>query len=64
MYDLAENINTVKCLQGNKIIHLKTWLIQQEKKKKTATKKKQQHSLLTVSSNWTLKFKYGTKPQI
>lgn len=53
MYDLAENINTVKCLQGNKIIHLKTWLIQQEKKKtkKTATKKNQQHSLLTVSSN-------------
>lgn len=39
MYDLAENINTVKCLQGNKIIHLKTWLIQQEEKKK---KKQQQ----------------------
>lgn len=40
MYDLAENINTVKCLQGNKIIHLKTWLIQQEKKKKNSNKEK------------------------
>lgn len=33
MYDLAESIKAVKCLQGNKIIHLKSWLIQQEKNK-------------------------------
>ena len=49
MYDLAENINTVKCLQGNKIIHLKTWLIQQEEKKKK--KKSNKEKTTTQSSN-------------
>lgn len=48
MYDLAENINTVKCLQGNKIIHLKTWLIQQEEKKKKNSNKEK---TTTQSSN-------------
>lgn len=48
MYDLAENINTVKCLQGNKIIHLKTWLIQQEEKKKKNSNKEKP---TTQSSN-------------
>lgn len=53
MYDLAESIKAVKCLQGNKIMYLKSWLIQQEKKTKQnkTAKKNQQYSLLTVSSN-------------